>query len=81
MTQKRYTAAQKKNPEDKLNELTDKLEAGIKEVFSSQKYTEAGCPSPGRIQNLAGHGTEREEGRTRHFHSCAQQKEIHKIYG
>ena len=38
MTQKRYTAAQKKNPEDKLNELTDKLEAGIKEVFSSQKY-------------------------------------------
>ena len=38
MTQKRYTAVQKKNPEDKLKELTDKLEAGIKEVFSSQKY-------------------------------------------
>ena len=38
MTQKRYTAVQKKSPEDKLKELTDKLEAGIKEVFSSQKY-------------------------------------------
>ena len=38
MTQRKYGTAQKKNPEDKLNELTDKLEAGIKEVFSSQKY-------------------------------------------
>ena len=38
MAQKRYTAVQKKNPEDKLKELTDKLEAGIKEVFSSRKY-------------------------------------------
>ena len=38
MTQRKYGTAQKKNPEDNLNELTDKLEAGIKEVFSSQKY-------------------------------------------
>lgn len=32
--------AEKKGHSDKIKELTDKLEAGIKEVFTSDKYRE-----------------------------------------
>ncbi len=38
MAQRNYGTAQKKSQDDKLKELTDELEAGIKEVFSSTKY-------------------------------------------